>query len=406
MTLYRRTSGIYTALGFDRVYRRAGGVYSIAQEALVRSGGAYQNVWRADGPPPAPVGLTASAANGGVVNVGWSYAANVENDYNRVEVQQPGDIARIGTNYAGTSQSRTGYAHGASVSLQARTVDNGGQASAWTTVPTVTALNAAPNAAALTAFFWDGSNWHIRWNDPANPYGDVSAMQVFIRNNAEGTWTLVGSYGWTGQASREVTAAGRGWDTLHHTFVRTVNNAGYTDTGVASQWTPPQPGVEKFINPHEGNSWAYAAGAYRHDGTVREGMFSETPMGLHFGIFFYGNQLYDACHGYPPTTGWIFMVRRGAEGFTGNLHFTGHGYATNPGSAPTGDGHASWVSANQFAGADSSAWETIPSNCLAQIASGVTKGIGIFTFSNFQSNYRVFQGPAFNAYAGVISLMW
>lgn len=406
MPLYRRTSGIYTALNFSGVLRREAGVYAVSKEAFVRSGGSYQQVWRADGPPPAPTGLTSTAANGGTVTVGWAYPANAENDYNRVEVQQPGDTARYGTNYAGTSQVRTGYSHGASVPLEARTVDNGGQVSAWTAAPTVTALNALPPAAALTAFFWDGSNWHIRWNDPANPYGDLSTMQAYIRNNAEGNWTLVGSYGYTGQANREVTVAGRGWDTLHHTFVRSINNAGYTDTGVASQWTPPQPGTEKVFAPDEGNSYAHAAGAYRDDGTVRQGQFAPTPMGNHFGLYFYGTKLYNGGHGYAPVSGDIFLMRSGTEGFTGPVFFTGHGYAVNPRTIPNGDGHSQWTSTSEFAGSGASAWEPLPAGCLSMIGSGVTKGVGMWTFNTFQSNYKVFLGPAHNGFAGVIRLRW
>jgi hypothetical protein len=406
MTLYRRTSGVYTALNFSGVLQRANGVYGVAQEALVRSGGVYQNVWRADGPPPAPINLTSGAANGGTVTVGWAWAANIENDYNRVEVQQPGDIGRTNTAYALNAQQRGGYGHGASVALVGRSVDNGGQVSAWTPFPTVTALNALPPAAVFTNLDWINSAWTIKWNDPANPYGDISAIQVYIRNNAEGSWTLAGSYGYTGQTGRTITTPGRGWETLHHVFIRVVNNAGYTDSNTASQWTPPQPGTEKSIGPDEGNSFAYAANAWRDDGTVRQGMFAPTPMGLHFGCYFYGSKLYDAGHGYAPVSGEIVMMRSGTEGFTGSVYFTGHGYGTNPRTNPTGDGQPGWTSSSQFGGSGATAWESLPAGMLSGIGSGVTKGVGIFTFSSFQSDYKVFLGPAHNGFAGAIKLRW
>src|SRR4051794_4528587 len=112
MTLYVRSGGIYQPIGFNNLFRRDAGVYSKAQELFVRAGGSYQRVWLADGPPPAPTNLAASASNGGNVSVSWTYPTNDENDYARVEVQQPGDIARIGTNYPGASQARSGYSHG------------------------------------------------------------------------------------------------------------------------------------------------------------------------------------------------------------------------------------------------------------------------------------------------------
>src|SRR6478609_6095772 len=99
MTLYVRSDGIYLPVNFDNLTRREGGVYAKYNELLVRESGTYKSVWRSNGPPPAPIGLTTSAVNGGKVNVSWSYASNPENDYLRVEVQQFGDTARLSTNY-------------------------------------------------------------------------------------------------------------------------------------------------------------------------------------------------------------------------------------------------------------------------------------------------------------------
>ena len=240
MPSYVRSGGIYQLQDFNEVLRRDAGVYSIMQEALVRNGGIYKQAWRADGPPPAPTSLSATAANGGIVYVAWAYPANSENDYNRVEVQVAGDTARIGTTYPTTTQQRTGYAHGASVALQARTVDNAGNVSAWTTVPTATALNALPGAASISNFGWERGNQRfiIQWTDPGNPYGDISSVQVWYRNSAEGTWTNHSNYGTAG-GLRTVYMAGRGWDIDTYAFVRVVNAAGYTDSGVVGAWTPP-----------------------------------------------------------------------------------------------------------------------------------------------------------------------
>jgi hypothetical protein len=404
VSLWVRSGGVYRNVDFDDLYRRDGGVYQKFKELYVRNAGTYKLAWRADGPPPAPTSLAATAANGGIINTSWAWPANAENDYNRVEVQQVGDIGRISTNYAGTTQQRSGYANGSSVQLQARTVDNGGQVSAWVNFPAVSTVNALPGAANVSAFWWDGANFQVQWTDPGNPYGDISAVQVYYRNDAEGSWTLGGTYGTAG-GLRQVALPGRGWDRLNHVFVRVVNAAGYTDSNIRSVWTPPQAGTSKLLVPHEGNSFAYTANAYRNDGTVRQGQFSATPMGTHFGLWFYGDQLYNAGHGYAPVSGRIFMIRDGVQGFTGPLFFTGHPYGWNPGVAPTGAG-TGWTSTGVYAGADASDWEPIPSGVLASIASNEVKGIGIFTFSTAQSNYRVMLGPQWNAYAGIIELTW
>jgi len=407
MTLYRRTAGVYTALNFSAVLRREAGVYVVAKEALVRGSGAYANSWRADGPPPAPISLTSVAANGGTVTVGWAYAANVEADYNRVEVQAPGDTARNATNYAGLSQVRTGYAHGVSVPLEARTVDNGGQVSAWTAVPTVSAISALPGAASISNFAWERTNQRfiIQWTDPGNPYGDISAVRVYYRNSGEGTWTLHSEYGTAG-GLRTVYMAGRGWDVLAQAFVRVINNAGYADSAVVTAWTPPQPGTEKIINCVLGDSWGFTAGAYREDGTVRMGMFSTTPWGNHYGMYFYGtNGLWNLGHGWPAFSGEIFMVRSGVEGFTGTVFFYPHGYNTKPATTPGGNG-LTWASTSQFGGADASGWESIPVDVLSSIADGGTRGIGIYTPELLQSYYKVFKGPALNGLAGQIKLRY
>ena len=399
-----RSGGVYKNVDFYNFYQRFGGAYVRMDELYVRNAGAYKLAWRADGPPPAPTSLSASAANGGIVNVGWAYAANPENDYNRVEVQQPGDIARIGTNYAGTTQQRTGYAHGAGVSLQARTVDNSGQISAWATVPGVTALNALPGAASIQNFWFDGTNFQFQWYDPGNPYGDISAVQVFYRNVTlnEG-WTHHSTWGTAG-GLRQVTLLGRGWDGLHAAFVRVVNNAGYTDSTIASQWAPPMPGTEKTIAAYVGDSWGYNAGAYRNDGTVRQGQFSTTPWGPHYGMFFYGSyNLWALGHGYQANYGEIFMIRNGSEGFAGTVWFEPHGYADPPAANPSGLDML-WPSVSSFSGFDASGWEAIPTGVLGAIANGSAQGIGIWTPSLSQGEYRVFKGPSLNGFAGVIKL--
>lgn len=404
MTAHVRSGGVYKNVDFHGAYERASGVYSVLDEIWVRNSGAYKLAWRADGPPPAPTSLSSSAVNGGYINVGWAYAANVENDYNRVEVQQPGDIARIGTNYAGTTQQRSGYAHGAGVSLQARTVDNGGQVSAWATVPGVTALNALPGAAAIQNMWFDGTNFQLQWYDPGNPYGDISAVQVFYRNaTVEGGWTFHSQWSTAG-GLRQVTLAGRGWDGHHQAFVRVINNAGYTDSALAGVWAPPMPGTEKTIAAYVGDSWGYNAGAYRNDGTVRAGQFSATPWGPHYGMFFYGDwNLWNLGHGYQANYGYIFMIRNGSEGFSGNMFFEPHGYGTPPGANPSGL-NMLWSSEGEFQGFDASRWEPIPTGVLGAIANGSAQGMGIWTPSLLQSNYKVFKGPALNGLAGVVRL--
>ena len=246
--------------------------------------------------------------------------------------------------------------------------------------------------------------FQINWTDPGNPYGDISAVQVWYRLESEGTWTLGGNFGTAGGA-RSTTLANRGYDTVHVAFVRVVNAAGYTDAPAWSIWTPPAPGTVKTITAHDGQSYAFAAAAWRNDHSVRQGMFSPTPMGLHFGLLFYGDELVHACHGYAPVSGDIFMIRNGTEGFTGPLYFTGHNYGWNPApAAPTGQ--IGWTSISQFAGADASGWEPLPSSFLNAMAAGIVRGVGLFTFSDFQSNYKVFKGPYSNALAGVINLRW
>jgi hypothetical protein len=405
VSLYVRQGGVYKLVDFDDLYRRNGGVYSKMKELYVKHAGVYKLVWRADGPPPPPSSLGIAAVNGGVINVGWAWAANEEGDYNRVEVQQPGDIARIGTNYPGTTQQRTGYAHGTSVVLEARTVDNGGQFSAWTPVPVTGALNALPGPASFSAFWWDGTNFQLQWTDPGNPYGDISAVQLWYRADHEGTWTLGATHGTAG-GLRQWALPGRGWDVLNHAFIRVVNNAGYTDSGILSVWTPPQPGTEKTLAAYIGDSWGYNAGGYRNDGTVRQGQFSPTPWGTHYGMFFYGaNALWNMGHGYQAASGEIFMIRHGTEGFTGTVWFEPHGYGSPPGFTPSGLDQQ-WASTSEFAGHDASAWEPIPGYVLASIANGSAQGMGIFTGNTAQSLYKVFKGPSLNGFAGVVRLRW
>jgi hypothetical protein len=292
------------------------------------------------------------------------------------------------------------------VVLQARTVDNGGQTSAWVSVPSTTAINVLPQPANFHAFYWGGADLVFSWNDPANPYGDAGNVQLWYRRDDEGSWTLGATHGYAGTTNRVWTLPGRGYDALHHAFVRTFNNAGYTDTPVRSTWTPPAPGTEKTIAALVGDSWGYAAGAFRGDGTVRQGQFSPTPHGLHYGMFFYGtNALWNLGHGHAAASGEIFMVRHGVQGFTGTVWFDPHGYGGVPSSAPASLGMA-WPSVSEFAGTDASAWEPIPGGTLWGIASGVVQGMGIWTPSTLQSLYKVFKGPSLNGFAGVVRLRW
>ena len=406
MTLYVRSGGIYRVVDYDDLLRRDAGVYAKMKELYVKNAGVQKLVWRADGPPPAPASLSVSAVNGGTINTSWTWPANPENDYNRVEVQQPGDIARVGTNYAGTTQQRTGFAHGTNVVLEGRTVDNGGQVSSWVAFPVVSAVNVLPGQAAMTAFYWDGSNFRTTWNNPGNPYGDVHTQQLYYRRSDEGSWTLGYSGPYSGGSHGPVFLPGRGWDALYQSFVRIINNAGYTDSAVASAWAPPQPGTEKIVAALIGDSWGYNAGGYRNDGTVRQGQFSPTPWGTHYGMYFYGaNSLWNMGHGFQAASGEIFMIRHGTEGFTGTVWFEPHGYGTPPGTTPVGL-DLQWPSTSEFAGNDATYWEPLPASVLGAIANGSAQGMGIFTSSTAQSMYKVFKGPTLNGYAGVVRLRW
>ena len=270
----------------------------------------------------------------------------------------------------------------------------------------MTALNALPPAAVFTNFDWIGSTWRIRWNDPANPYGDISSMQVYIRNNAEGGWTLVGTYGYTGGVGREVTAAGRGWETLHHAFIRVINNAGYTDSNVGSQWTPPAPGTEKNIGPDEGNSFAMRGQRLARRRHCSSGHVLADPDGSSLRLFFYGSKLYDAGHGYPPVSGEIFMMRDGVQGFTGYcvLHRTRLRHEPSRGVRPAtvmpvGLPRASSVGPARPLGAAA---------CRCSGGHGFRRDEGCrhLHLLVFQSDYKVFLGPAHNGFAGVIGLRW
>jgi hypothetical protein len=427
MTLFVRSGGVYQPVKKDGLTDRWQGAYYRQRELFVRNGGVYKSVYRMDGPPPPPSSVTVTARNGGYLTVNWTWADNPENDYLGMAIQEFGEVDRLISGYPDTSQLRGDYAHGQPIYLQAASVDYAFNYSEWVGVtaagaggdppPTYeppptggggeVAINVLPQPAVFTNMDWlTSGSWHVVWNDPANPYGDISEMQVHTRLHDGGAWQMFGSYPWTGQAGREVWVPGFAWDAVHDILIRTVNAAGYADTNVGSNWTSPQPGTEKNIGPDEGNSFGFAAGAWRDDGTVRQGAFSPTPWGLHVGAFFYGTKLWEAGHGYQPTSGEIFMMRSGSEGFTGPVFFSGHAYTVNSRGWPNYGGQPGWVSQSQFAGSGASGWEPLPLQMLQGISSGYTRGIGIFTDNPAQGNYKVFLGPAHNGYAGAVKLRW
>jgi len=406
MTLFVRAAGVYRPVAIDNLFQRSEGVYSKVSELKVKSSGGYRSAWRENVAPPAPINLFSTAEGGGVINVYWAWATNPDDDYSRVEVQEVGDVARIPTDYPEVYQRRTGYTEGQGVYMQVRTIDHAGLASPWGTIGGVTARYSHPGIATMTGVGWNGTAFVVNWTAGDNAYGDPTDARLMCKTQAESTWTQVGPPLATSAGQpHSVIAPVRTWDANHFFYVQTMTSWAMTNSIAVNRWAPPVTGTEKTITPYSADSYAFTPNIWLNDGKVRQGQFSPTPHGLHFGMFFYDDLLYNASHGHPAVSGDIFMIREGEQGFPGTVFFEGHAYRSRPSATPTGSG-VTWPSTNQFTGADASAFEALPASFLQSVAVGTTKGVGIYTASEAQTNYKVFKGPSTHGSAGMIRLRW
>ncbi len=400
-SLYVRDGGIQKLIGPSKLLRKVGGVWQILGSSLkVKVAGAQVSTWTANSPPPAPTGLGAVPVNGGKINTSWAYPTNLENDYASVEVEQISSIGRAVTAHPTTTQQRTGYAHGVSIPLQARSVDTSGLMSAWVALPVVTTINALSGGATGVYPSWNGTSFTVAWTNPGNPYSDITAVEVY--KSSGGAYTLAHTEAYVG-GLRTASIASSASDTLHSFKVRVVNSAGFVETAPISLWSPPAPGTVKNILADAADTWAFTLGAWRNDGSVRSGQFDNYPMGMNVGLFFYGTKLWEACHGYTPIKGEIFMQRNGSQGFSGNLNFHGHGYMVKPAGQP-GRGAVDWTSTSEFLGSGVSSWEIMPQSARESIAWPTLRGFGIHTDLTYQSEYRHFWGPANVGAAGQVRL--
>ena len=439
MTTYVRSGGVYRPVDYNGVLDRRNGVYSRSKEMFVKNGGTYKSVWRADTPPPPPTNLTAVAMNdaSGTIHVEWAWQPNYEYDYLRVEVQEPGDVRRYPTAFPETSQNRSGYSHGQSVMLQARTVDLGGNVSPWVQFGPVQALSVPPGPPGAPVVYWNGSTLMASWSNPGNPHGDIYKQEVHVQTSWSDTDYTIAYSGPFVSGPQGPVSVFLAWDKLHRVRVRLFGGVSqtyiweqWTDSQWTYWWTPPAPGTTKEVGSAGGDTFIYRpsfGSVYHFDGKVRQGVYwapaaDPSGEGQAMGIWVYGigpanaaSALPEACncrdanwgYGYPPVSGEVFMMRDGANGAPGNLSFYAHGYRTLPGglSSPPGNG-ITWASIHTYDTPGATGWEPLPRAFLDTIANGTTLGLGIHTSNRDPSAIREMLSSQINYMAARIMLHW
>lgn len=403
----KRSGAWSAAVGYADVLRKQGGSWVVAEEMLLKTAGAWQQVWRKDGPPPDPTGVGASSANGGFNTISWTWPANVENDYNLAEVELSVSGGAWGsmvtTAYPTTSQVRSGAVNGTTYRYRVRLKDNGGNYSGWVETGDITGKNLAPSTplVTVTAANWSAGNFNVNISNIVSAYSDVSNVSLYRRPAGGGAWTLVYSAAYSA-ASVTPSIAQVAYD-AYHEFYATVTSPGGTSTSTTkSVWSRPAVGATKDLPALDNHTYSISNGVWRTDSyAVRQGRFDGT-YGLNTGYWFHGTTLADACHGHAPASAQIFMVRNGSNGNTGPLDLISHGYATKPAGAPASNG--SWTGINSYPGTDANGWEPIPGGLMPFIASGVVKSFGLYTASTSIVAYRVMRGPDTNAFAGLVQL--
>ena len=383
-------------------------------------------------PPPPPTNLTAVPWNdaSGTIHVEWAWQPNYEYDYLRVEVQEPGDIRRYPTNVPETSQNRSGYTHGQSVMLQARTVDIGGNVSPWVQFGPVTALSVPPGPPGTPVLYWNGSTLMATWSNPGNPHGDIHTQELMVQTD----W---GDTSWVIKYSGPFVPGPQGpvsvfleWNKPHRVKVRLHGGVSqtyifeqWTDSQIAYWWTPPAPGTTKEVGCYYGDTFLYRPGGYstyHFDDRVRQGVYwpiaDDYPSGSGeaIGIWTYSDDLTEACngndyfqfgYGYPPVSGEVFMMRDGSNGAPGNLFFYAHNYVHAPGDRPVGNG-ITWPSTYTYNTPGATAWEPLPRAFLDTIANGTTRGLGIHTSNRDPSAFKQMLSPYYDYQAARIRLHW
>jgi hypothetical protein len=440
MALYVRSGGTYRPVNYDGLFDRWQGVYYKQRELYVKDAGQYKLAWRADTPPPPPTNLTAVAMNdaSGTIHVEWAWQPNYEYDYLRVEVQEPGDIRRYPSAFPETSQNRSGYVHGQSVTLQARTVDQGGNVSPWVQFGPVSVLSVPPGPPGAPFLYWNGSTLMAEWDNPGNPHGDIYKQELMVETSYYGTdqWTVMYSGPFVPGHQGPVSAF-MAWDKLHRAKVRLYGGVSqtyiweqWTDSQPATWWTPPAPGTTKEVGSAGGDTFIHRptfGSVYHFDGKVRQGVYwapeaDPSGQGEAVGIWVYGigphnaaSALPEACncresnwgYGYPPISGEVFMMRDGANGAPGNLSFYAHGYRFLPGGLPLPPGNGiTWASTNTYATPGATAWEPLPRAFLDTIANGTTQGLGIYTSNRDPSAHRQMLSSQIDGQAARILLHW
>ena len=439
MALYVRSGGTYHPVGYAGLTNRWEGVYYKQKELFVKDAGAYRSVWRADGPPPPPINLTAAPWNdaSGTIHVEWAWQPNYEYDYWRVEVQEPGDINRYPAAFPETAQNRSGYYHGQSVMLEARTRDLAGNSSAWVPFGPVTALSVPPGPPGTPVVYWNGSTLMATWNNPGNPHGDIHTQELMVQTDLGDTSWVIKYSGPFVPGPQGPVSVFLAWDKPHRVKVRLHGGVSqtyifeqWTDSQITTWWTPPAPGTTKEVGGAGGDTYLVRpnwGNVYHFDGKVRQGQYWPTQtepsgQGDSIGIWVYGigpqnaaSALPEACncrdgnwgYGYPPISGEVFMMRNGANGAPGNLSFYAHGYRFLPGdlSVPPGNG-ITWASTHTYDTPGATGWEPLPRAFLDTIANGTTQGLGIYTSNRDPSAHRDMLSAHDNYLAGRVMLHW
>ena len=365
----------------------------------------------------------------GTIHVEWTWPSNPENDYWRVEVQEPGDINRYPTDYPTTSQNRGGYAHGQNVMLQARTRDLGGNASSWVQFGPVMALSAPPGYVPAPHLYWNGSTLMATWINPGNPHGDIYKQEVLAQTGyLSDTWVVKYSGPFVPGPQGPVSVFLE-WDKVHRVKIRLYGGVSqtyiweqWTDSQHALWWTPPAPGTTKEVGSYYGDTYLVRpsfGNSYHFDDRVRQGVYwaaeaDPSGQGEAIGIWTYSNDLTEACngadyfqfgYGYPPVSGEVFMMRDGSNGAPGNLFFYAHNYIHAPGDQPVGNG-ITWASTYTYNTPGATAWEPLPRAFLDTIANGTTSGLGIYTTNRDPSAFKQMLSSWYDYQAARIRLHW
>ena len=409
MTLYVKKGSAWQAVGFDDLSVKVSGTWRVPVHVYVKTSGIWRpQVWAANVAPPSPASVTATRLNGGQARVQWTWPPNPENDYDEAQIEMATGsgafVPQINVNHPTVTWTKSGLTHGVNYTFRIRSKDDSGKFSGYVTAATISALDQLPGIPVINSVTWGTSAFTVNWSNPGNPESDITAVQVFAKESSEVGMEMVHSEAWVG-GSRSRVVPNRAYDRLHSFRINVVSPGGTSQSPVVTSWSPPAPGTTKNILCVDAGSYSYGAGTWTiADDHVRQGRLNATT-GLYFGGFFYGANLYNACHGHTPVASSILMIRAAALGNNGNAAFVGHGYQTKPTGAP-GTLGTPWVGTGIYDSADASQYETIPIGMAAMMADGTLRGFGVYHASTSPELYRVWRGPDSVGTAGTIRLEW